>query len=142
MRDRVELALTWYHARPVRRLVWIKIGQTQRLIRTGRTGHWLNHTKEHCLIGSKSRSTSSPPIPSWAHLGLDSDVLVSEVRDTSRKPDELYGLIERMCPGGRKLELFGRRHNARSGWVTVGNQLRGDVIVSRRRFRSEEESEC
>lgn len=128
-----ELLDHWGYRR-VDELIWVKVGQTQRLIRTGRTGHWLNHTKEHCLIGAKSQSggaaTADSPLPSWAHLGLDSDVLVSEVRDTSRKPDELYGIIERLCPGGRKLELFGRRHNARSGWLTVGNQLKRDEIVS------------
>jgi len=55
-------------------------------------------------------------------------VIVSEVRETSRKPDEAYGLIERMCPGGRKLEIFGRKHNAQPGWLTLGNQLGGDRI--------------
>ena len=34
-----------------------------------------------------------------------------EVRETSRKPDEVYNLIERMWPGCLKLELFGRPHN-------------------------------
>ena len=28
----------------------MKTNQLQRLIRTGRTGHWLNHGKEHCLV--------------------------------------------------------------------------------------------
>ena len=36
---------------------------------------------------------------------------VAEVRDTSHKPDEIYGIIERLSPGSRKLELFGRMHN-------------------------------
>ena len=34
-------------------LIWVKTNQLQRLIRTGRTGHWLNHGKEHCLVGVK-----------------------------------------------------------------------------------------
>lgn len=68
-------------------------------------------------------------LPSWANAGLDTDVIVAEVRDTSRKPDELYSMIERLCPHGRKVELFGRRHNARPGWLTVGNQLKGDCIL-------------
>jgi mRNA (2'-O-methyladenosine-N6-)-methyltransferase len=34
---------------------------------------------------------------------IDCDVIVSQVRETSRKPDEIYGLIERMCPGGKKI---------------------------------------
>ena len=53
---------------------------------------------------------------------VDCDTLVSEVRETSRKPDEIYGLIERLSPpGGRKLELFGRPHNRCPGWITLGN---------------------
>jgi N6-adenosine-specific RNA methylase IME4 len=50
-------------------------------------------------------------------------VIVSEVRETSRKPDEIYSLIERMLPGGKKIELFGRPHNCREGWFTLGNQV-------------------
>lgn len=34
-------------------LIWVKTNQLQRIIRTGRTGHWLNHGKEHCLVGVK-----------------------------------------------------------------------------------------
>jgi mRNA (2'-O-methyladenosine-N6-)-methyltransferase len=34
-----------------------------------------------------------------------------------------YDLLERLVPGGRKLELFGRPHNAHRGWTTLGNQL-------------------
>ena len=54
---------------------------------------------------------------------------VSEVRETSRKPDEIYELIERMKPGGRKLELFARPHNRRKGWISLGNQLPGIYFV-------------
>ena len=32
-------------------LIWVKTNQLQRLIRTGRTGHWINHGKEHCIVG-------------------------------------------------------------------------------------------
>jgi mRNA (2'-O-methyladenosine-N6-)-methyltransferase len=55
--------------------------------------------------------------PSWVNRGIDTDVVVSEVRETSRKPDEVYELIERMCPGGRKVEIFGRKHNTRPGYA-------------------------
>jgi len=106
----------WGYQR-VEEIVWIKTNQLQRIIRTGRTGHWLNHSKEHCLIGIKG----NPKI----NRNIDCDVLVSEVRETSRKPDEIYGLIERMSPGGRKIELFARPHNRRPGWISVGNQLPG-----------------
>ena len=93
--------------------------QLQRLIRTGRTGHWLNHTKEHMLVGVKTvyDDEGNLKFPSWVNRGIDTDVVVAEVRETSRKPDEVYELIERMCPGGRKVEIFGRKHNTRPGYV-------------------------
>lgn len=105
-------------------LIWVKTNQLQRLIRTGRTGHWINHGKEHCLVGVKGR-----PDDKDFNRGLDCDVLVSEVRDTSHKPDEVYGLIERLAPGQRKIELFGRQHNVQPNWVTLGNQLNGVNLV-------------
>lgn len=117
-------------------IVWVKTNQLQRLIRTGRTGHWLNHGKEHCLVGIKGD-------PGQYQCGLDADVIVGEVRATSHKPDEIYGLIERLSPGTRKVELFGRHHNTQPNWydtttmmtmmmlmmvvgrITLGNQVDG-----------------
>ncbi|KZO93729.1 MT-A70-domain-containing protein [Calocera viscosa TUFC12733] len=124
-----ECLRVWGYTR-VDEIVWVKTNQLQRVIRTGRTGHWLNHTKEHLLVGLKAPADSGGNLlwPSWINRGLDTDVIVSEVRETSRKPDEVYGLIERMCPSGRKMEIFGRQHNARPGWLTLGNQLGSDNI--------------
>ena len=99
----------------VQELLWVKTNQLQRIIRTGRTGHWINHSKEHCLVGIKG----SPKM----NFNIDCDVVCSEVRETSRKPDEMYDLLERLAPGSRKLELFGRPHNVHKGWTTLGNQL-------------------
>ncbi|KAF9563726.1 MT-A70-domain-containing protein [Agrocybe pediades] len=124
-----ECMRVWGYTR-IDEVVWVKTNQLQRVIRTGRTGHWLNHTKEHMLVGVKTNLDANGQLkfPSWANRGLDTDVIVSEVRETSRKPEEVYGLIERVCPGGRKVEIFGRRHNARPGWLTLGNQLGHDQI--------------
>jgi len=52
---------------------------------------------------------------------IDCDVIVTEVRETSRKPDEIYHLLNRLSPRGRKIELFGRPHNCFKGWMTLGN---------------------
>ncbi|KAG7097182.1 hypothetical protein E1B28_004554 [Marasmius oreades] len=124
-----ECLRVWGYTR-IDEVIWLKTNQLQRVIRTGRTGHWLNHTKEHMLVGVKTNldEKGELEIPSWVNRGLDTDVVVSEVRETSRKPDEVYGLIERMCPGGRKVEIFGRKHNTRPGWLTLGNQLGPDQI--------------
>jgi mRNA m6A methyltransferase catalytic subunit len=66
--------------------------------------------------------------PPWLNRLLDTDVIVAEVRETSRKPDEVYEIVERLVGadrGVRKLEMFGRKHNRRKGWMTIGNQLDG-----------------
>jgi len=115
-----ECLKLWGYER-VDEIIWVKTNQLQRIIRTGRTGHWLNHGKEHCLVGMKG---NCPKL----NRGLDCDVIVAEVRATSHKPDEIYGIIERLSPGTRKIELFGRPHNVQPNWVTLGNQLDGVLI--------------
>lgn len=67
----------------------------------------------------------NPPV----NRGLDCDVIVAEVRATSHKPDEIYGIIERLSPGTRKIELFGRPHNIQPNWITLGNQLGGTHLA-------------
>lgn len=117
--------------RRVEELIWVKTNQLQRIIRTGRTGHWLNHSKEHCLVGIKGQ----PEV----NRNIDTDVLVAEVRETSRKPDEMYPMLERISPRTRKLELFARMHNTHAGWISLGNQLNGVRLVDeglRARFKA------
>lgn len=62
-----------------------------------------------CKVGMKGS-------PANLNRGLDCDVIVAEVRATSHKPDEIYGIIERLSPGTRKIELFGRPHNVQPNW--------------------------
>jgi mRNA (2'-O-methyladenosine-N6-)-methyltransferase len=77
----------WGYKR-VDELIWVKVNQLQRLIRTGRTGHWLNHSKEHCLVGVKG----NPNI----NRNVDCDVVVGEVRShSSRLP--LIAVLSRAC---------------------------------------------
>lgn len=120
----------WGYKR-VEEIIWVKTNQLQRIIRTGRTGHWLNHSKEHCLVGIKG----NPEV----NRNIDTDVIVAEVRETSRKPDEMYALLERISPRTRKLELFARMHNTHAGWLSLGNQLNGVRLVDeglRARFKA------
>ncbi|EUB56246.1 N6-adenosine-methyltransferase subunit [Echinococcus granulosus] len=116
-----ECLRLWGYER-VDKVMWVKTNQLQCLRCTGRTGHWVNHGKEHCVVGEKGS-------PRCMNRGLDSDVIVLEVRETSRKPDKIHGLIERLSSGTRKLELFGRPHKLQANWVTVGNQLDGTYLV-------------
>ena len=116
----------WGYAR-TDEIIWLKTNQVGGTVRSGRTGHWLNHNKEHCLVGVKGDV-------SWANVGRyrqDCDVIVAPVRENSRKPDEIYSIIERIVVDGRLcVELFGRNHNRRSGWLTIGNQVDGTNLNS------------
>lgn len=87
----------WGYKR-VEELIWVKTNQLQRIIRTGRTGHWLNHSKEHCLVGIKG----NPEV----NRNIDTDVIVAEVRETSRKPDEV-----RLWKVRKENSYFHRRNN-------------------------------
>ncbi|KAJ7667760.1 MT-A70-domain-containing protein [Mycena polygramma] len=70
-----ECLKVWGYTR-VDEVVWVKTNQLQR---------------EHMLVGVKTvvDATGALVLPAWANRGLDTDVIVSEVRETSRKPDEL-----------------------------------------------------
>lgn len=69
---------------------------------------------------------------------LDTDVIIWEgdPEDPTRKPPEMYTLIENFCLGTRRLEIFGRaRSSLRRGWVTVladGEEDRVQELVHER----------
>lgn len=54
-------------------------------------------------------------------LFADTDVILWEgdPTDPTRKPPEMYTLIENFCLGLRRLELFAHAHSLRRGWVSV-----------------------
>lgn len=73
------------------------------------TGDWLRGKTEHCILAIRGKPTVT--------LTNQTTLLVADVREHSRKPDEFYALVEALCPGS-KLELFARE--ARDGWQTWG----------------------
>ncbi|KAJ7875398.1 MT-A70-domain-containing protein [Mycena olivaceomarginata] len=85
------------------------------------TSSLLTRTKQHCLIGI--RGTVRRSTDSWfVHCNVDTDVIFWEgdPTDPTRKPPEMYTLIENFCLGTRRLEVFGRASSSlRRGWVTA-----------------------
>lgn len=57
-------------------------------------GYYLQHAKEVCLVGKKG---SDPP---GIKRCVGSDVIYSERRGQSQKPEEIYQLIEELVPNG------------------------------------------
>jgi N6-adenosine-specific RNA methylase IME4 len=104
---------------------WIKT--TKRAVVTpfavtaapGAMGPWhmgLGHTTraniELCWLGSRGQ-------PRRLDKGVR-ELIVAPMREHSRKPDEIYGRIERYC-AGPYLELFARQRWP--GWSSWGNQI-------------------
>lgn len=73
------------------------------------TGDWLRGQTEHCIMAVRGK-----PI---VQLHNETTLLRGPLREHSRKPDEFYALVERLCPG-TKLEMFARE--ARPGWAAWG----------------------
>lgn len=80
-------------------------------------GFYLQHAKETCLIGVKG------DIRHKAYFNVGTDVIFSQRRGQSQKPEEIYELAERLVPNGYYLEIFARRNNLHDGWVSIGNEL-------------------
>ncbi len=74
-------------------------------------GYWTRANAELCLLGTRG----TPKRLSRAVRQL----LISPVREHSRKPDETHERIERLV-AGPYLELFARQ--SRPGWTTWGNE--------------------
>jgi N6-adenosine-specific RNA methylase IME4 len=90
-------------------LVW---GKTTRFgkISFG-TGYRIRNSHEHILIGTIGNPKNSRG---------ERSLLMAQVREHSRKPDEFYEMVERWQPGARRLELFSRQ--SRPGWQHWGNE--------------------
>ena len=113
---------------------WVKKTVNRRLAKGH--GYYLQHAKETCLVGKKGED------PPGCRRSVGSDVIFSERRGQSQKPEEIYELIEELVPNGnenifsstinyffflpvpgRYLEIFARRNNLRDYWVSIGNEL-------------------
>ena len=83
------------------------------------TGYGTRKNLEPCLLARRGK----PKLLSRSQR----DFMFAPRREHSRKPDEQYDRIERMYEGPY-LELFGRPHNIREGWTTLGNEITGNSM--------------
>jgi len=88
-------------------LIWVKdkIG----------TGYYFRAKHELLLLGKKG------DVPSPMDSDRPESVLFAPRLDHSHKPHEMYGIIERMFPNRKYLELFARQKQ--TGWISWGNEI-------------------
>jgi N6-adenosine-specific RNA methylase IME4 len=77
-------------------------------------GYWTHGNPEICLLATRGSPYS------YVRARDVRKLVVSPVRDHSRKPDEVYDRIERLLPGPY-LEMFARTR--RPGWAAWGNEV-------------------
>jgi N6-adenosine-specific RNA methylase IME4 len=96
-------------------LVWHKVRKDGGSDGRG-VGFYFRNVTELVLFGSRGQLRTLAPGRRQVNL------LASRKREHSRKPDEMYELIER-CSPGPYLELFARHR--RAGWTAWGDQAPG-----------------
>ncbi len=101
-------------------LVWYKIRQDGGPDGRG-VGFYFRNVTELILFGVRGSLRTLPPGRSQVNI------ISSRKREHSRKPDELYDIIER-CSAGPYLELFARRR--REGWTQWGDELETEAYQS------------
>ncbi|MDJ0697535.1 MT-A70 family methyltransferase [Mastigocoleus sp. MO_188.B34] len=83
------------------------------------TGNWLRNVTEHCILATKGKIKA---FSNTKTLINQSTILRASCREYNRKPDEFYNLVETLCAGMTKLEMFARQ--SREGWDSWGNETR------------------
>lgn len=90
-------------------------------------GFYFRNTTELILFGVRGKNARTLP-PGRRQV----NIIKTRKREHSRKPDELYELIE-ACSPGPFLELFAR--GVRKGWLTWGDQANDDYYPSWTTYR-------
>lgn len=99
-------------------IVWHKVRKDGGSDGRG-VGFYFRNVTELVLLGVKGQMRTLPPGRSMVNL------FSSRKREHSRKPDELYEIIEK-CSPGPYLELFARY--PREGWHVWGNEADMNII--------------
>lgn len=94
-------------------LIWYKVRKDGGPDRRG-VGFYFRNVTEMILFGTRGKN-----VRTLQPGRSQENIIISQKREHSRKPDEQYDLIE-SCSWGPFLELFAR--GAREGWFSWGNQ--------------------
>ena len=101
-------------------LVWYKVRKDGGPDGRG-VGFYFRNVTELVLFGVRGNLRTLPP------GRRQTNVIITRKREHSRKPDELYDIIEDCSPGPR-LELFARHPH--HGWYVWGNEIEANGKVN------------
>lgn len=92
--------------------VWIKENKKSNSLFWG-MGRWTRSNAEICLLATKGK-------PKRLSAGVH-QVIISKIREHSRKPDETRDRIIELCGDLPRIELFARQQF--DGWDAFGNEI-------------------
>jgi N6-adenosine-specific RNA methylase IME4 len=108
--------------------LWVKTRGGNGQIMHG-VGYYSKSNTEPCLLARRGRAMK-PAVDDV------SSVVVSPLREHSRKPEAVRTRIQRMYPTARKVELFCRE--SADGWATFGNEVDAVGFARQRKLFSQE----
>ena len=108
--NHLRIMRSWGFEPTAMAFVWVKTNHKNADLFMG-LGHTTRQNAEYCILGRRG----SPVRLSKSVR----QIIMSPVREHSRKPDEVYRRIESYCAGPR-LDIFGRRQM--SNWTVVGDE--------------------
>nr|WP_206923009.1 MT-A70 family methyltransferase [Alicyclobacillus suci] len=113
MREAFEVLSAWGFEYRTVAFTWVKLTKLGKLAMG--MGNWTRANAEPCLLATRGK-------PRRISAGVHS-VIMSERREHSRKPDEVYERIEQLMGDVPRLEMFARQRVP--GWDAWGNQIDG-----------------
>lgn len=109
---------------------WVKMCRKSDKWHMG-NGYYTRANVEQCLLGVKYRLTKNGLLRSGKGLPRQSRsvrrLIVSHLREHSRKPDEAYERIEALFGPVTRLEMFAREN--RAGWDAWGNEVENSITL-------------
>jgi N6-adenosine-specific RNA methylase IME4 len=113
LEDGIQVMKAWGF-RYVTNIMWLKVRKDGKPDGRG-VGFYFRNVTEVCLFGLRGKSLRTRKAGR-----TQVNCIATRKRDHSRKPEEMYDLIEQ-CSYGPFLELFAR--DKRKGWTQWGNEI-------------------
>lgn len=112
LKEGLEVLDAWGFKYKTVAFVWIKLNKKNKEPFCG-MGAWTRSNSEICLLGTKGKI---------ARISARvRQVIISERREHSRKPDEVRDRIVELMGNRSRIELFARQKN--EGWDVWGNEV-------------------
>ncbi len=112
LKEGIEVMEAWGFKYKTVAFVWVKTNKTNQQPFVG-MGAWTRSNAEICLLGTMGQ-------PKRENASI-SQVIISERREHSRKPDEVRTRITKLMGDHLSIELFARQKNP--GWDVWGNEV-------------------